>query len=82
MKLLSFKFKKNMRFWTSVCGLVWLFNGCRLTGLCSISLDGTFSPRQRILKRLEEVEDAPANNHIIVEAHKATNLKREKNKVW
>lgn len=47
---------------------------CTLTGLGSISLDGAFSPWQWILERLEEIEDAPADNHIIIEAHKTANL--------
>lgn len=48
---------------------------CGLTGLASISCDGAFSPRQWILERLEEIEDAPADNHIIIEANKTANLK-------
>ncbi len=48
---------------------------CRaLTGLGSISLDGAFSPRQWILERLEEIEDAPADNHVVIEAHKTAHL--------
>lgn len=54
---------------------------CALTGLGSISLDGAFSPRQWILERLEEVEDAPADNHIIVEAHKTANLRGDERKL-
>ena len=49
--------------------------GTLLTCLASIYLDGAFSPRQWILERLEEIEDAPADNHIIVEAHETTNLR-------
>lgn len=51
-----------------------------LTGLGSISLDGAFSPRQWILERLEEIEDAPADNDIIIEAHKAANLRENERK--
>lgn len=62
--------------------LLQLFSGlhCSLTSLSSISVDGAFSPRQWILKRLEEVEDTPANNHVIIEAHKTANLKKNKRK--
>lgn len=48
-----------------------------LTGLGSIYADGAFSPRQWILERLEEIEDAPADNHVIVEAHETANLEQE-----
>lgn len=46
----------------------------------SISLDGAFSPRQWILERLEEIEDAPADNDIIIEAHKTANLRENERK--
>lgn len=45
-----------------------------LTGKCPILSDRAVAPRQRKLEGLEEVEDAPANNHIIVEPNKATYL--------
>lgn len=51
-----------------------------LTGLGSISLDGAFSPRQWILERLEEIEDAPADNDVIIEAHKTANLRENERK--
>lgn len=51
---------------------------CGLTSLTSISCDGAFSPRQWILEGLEEIEDAPADNHIIIEANKTTNLRGKK----
>lgn len=53
---------------------------CTLTGLGSISLDGAFSPRQWKLERLEEIEDAPADNHIIIETHKTANLRGNERK--
>ena len=48
-----------------------------LTGKCPIPPDRAFAPWQRILKGLEEVENAPADDHIIVETHKATYLDRQ-----
>lgn len=38
----------------------------KLTGLGSIFPDGTLSPGQRKLEWLEEIEYAPANDHIVV----------------
>lgn len=51
-----------------------------LTGLGPVYSDGALSPRQRKLERLEEIEDAPANNHIVVEAHETTNLRENERK--
>lgn len=51
-----------------------------LTCLGSISLDGAFSPRQWILERLKEIEDAPGDDHIIIEAHKTANLRESESK--
>lgn len=48
-----------------------------LTGKCPIPPDRTFAPWQRILKGLEEIENAPADDHIVVETHKATHLDRQ-----
>lgn len=45
-----------------------------LTGLAAVPPDGTVAPGQRILKRLKKVEDAPADNHIIIQTHKTTHL--------
>lgn len=53
---------------------------CALTGLGSISLDRAFSPGQWILERLEEIEDAPADNHVIIEAHETANLRGNERK--
>lgn len=56
--------------------LVYLLHFCcALTGLDSTPLDGTFSPRQWKLEGLAEVKEAPADNNVVVEAHKAANLK-------
>lgn len=52
-----------------------------LTGLTSISLKGALRPRQWILERLEEIEDAPADDDIIVEADKSANLGESQRKL-
>ena len=52
--------------------------GLALTGLGSISPDWTFSPGQWILERLEEVEDAPADDDVVVQTHKATHLETDR----
>lgn len=56
-----------------------MFEFCidKLTGLGSVFPDGAFGPWQRILKRLEEIEDAPADNDVIIEANKAADLQRQ-----
>ena len=48
-----------------------------LTGLGSIPPDWTFGPGEWVLERLEEVEDAPADDDVVVEAHEATHLQAE-----
>ena len=45
-----------------------------LTGKCPIPSDWTLAPWKRILEGPEEIEDTPADDHIIVETHKATHL--------
>lgn len=57
---------------------MWQGNCRMLTCLAAISPDGTFTPGQWVLKRLKKVEDAPADNHIIVQTHKATHLQNDK----
>lgn len=47
-----------------------------LTGKSPIPSDWTVAPWKRILEGLEEIEDAPTNDHVIVEANKATHLDR------
>lgn len=39
-----------------------------------VSSDWTVAPRQRILERLEKVEDAPTDDDVVVETHKTTHL--------
>lgn len=48
----------------------------RLTGQAPVSSDWTVTPGERILEGLEEVEDAPTNDDVVVETHKATHLDR------
>ena len=55
-----------------------LFYRIKLTGQRSVPPDWTFSPGQWILERLEEVEDAPADDDVVVEAHKATHLETDR----
>lgn len=47
-----------------------------LTGQAAISPDWTVTPGKRVLEGLEEVEDAPTNDDVVVEAHEATHLER------
>lgn len=47
-----------------------------LTSKRAVLSDRAVAPWQRILEGLEEVEDAPTNDHVIVETHKATHLDR------
>ena len=49
-----------------------------LTGLTSVSLKGALCPRQWILEGLEEIEDAPADDDVIVEADKSAHLGERK----
>lgn len=51
-----------------------------LTGKCPILSDWTIAPWKRILEGLEEIEDAPADNHIIIETHKTANLRGNERK--
>lgn len=47
-----------------------------LTGYCPILSNRTVAPWQRVLERLEKVEDAPTNDDVVVETYKTTNLDR------
>lgn len=49
-------------------------NVVSLTGKRPVPSDGAVAPWERKLEGLEEVEDTPADNHIIVEPHEATHL--------
>lgn len=53
-----------------------------LTGRCAIVNDGAFIPGQGILKGFKEVEDAPSNDHVVVETNKKTDLGRENNMMF
>lgn len=58
---------------------IFLFSSaCALTGLASISPYWAFGPWQWKLERLEEVEDAPADDDVVIETHEAANLLGEK----
>lgn len=50
----------------------------RLTGQAPIPSDWTVAPGKRILEGLEEIEDAPTNDDVVVETNKATHLQRER----
>lgn len=50
----------------------------KLTGKCPILSDWAVTPWERILEGLEEVENAPTDDHIIVETHKAAHLQTDR----
>lgn len=47
-----------------------------LTGQAPISSDWTVTPGKRVLEGLEEIEDAPTNDDVVVETDKAAHLDR------
>ena len=55
---------------------VWppLTISCGLTGLAPIPAHRALGPGQRELEGLEEVEDAPTDDDVVVEAHEAADL--------
>lgn len=60
---------------------IFLFSSaCALTGLASVSPDWAFGPWQWKLEWLEEVEDAPADDDVVIEAHETANLFGKGNK--
>ena len=50
---------------------------CGLTGLAPIPAHGALGPGQRELEGLEEVEDAPADDDVVVETNEAADLPEE-----
>lgn len=52
-----------------------------LTGKAPVLPDWTVAPWKRKLEGLEEIEDAPADDDIIVEAYKSANLGESQRKL-
>lgn len=60
-------------------GLLTVFLIHRYVRTCVISgyIDWTLLPRQRILKRITQVEQAPCNDDIVVKSHVKTDLEKK-----
>lgn len=63
--------------WDRLAGVPrWSYSGGLILACHSpIPDDRTFTPGQRVLERLEEVEDAPPDDHIIIQPNKEADLR-------